>query len=111
MAAGDRDSLSLPLASCSQLLEVLLLWEDWYSCQEKGGNTGRLDGCQFMKNHFDGIKMLAVFKSFFIFAFCFCFFGGWVKPGAYGSSQARGSIGAAAAGLRHRHSNTGSLTH
>ena len=30
---------------------------------------------------------------------------------AYGSSQARGQIGAAAAGLHHSHSNAGSLTH
>ena len=31
-------------------------------------------------------------------------------PAAYGRSQARGRIGAAAAGLHHSHSNTGSLT-
>ena len=32
-------------------------------------------------------------------------------PAAYGSSQARGWIGAAASGLHHSHCNTGSLTH
>ena len=32
-------------------------------------------------------------------------------PEAYGSSQARGRIGAAAAGLHHSHSNTGSELH
>ena len=32
-------------------------------------------------------------------------------PAAYGCSQAGGSIGALAAGLRHSHRNTGSLTH
>ena len=32
-------------------------------------------------------------------------------PSAYESSQARGLIGATAAGLHHRHSNAGSLTH
>ena len=32
-------------------------------------------------------------------------------PVAYGDSQARGWIGAAAAGLHHSHSNAGSLTH
>ena len=40
------------------------------------------------------------------------FFGG--REGihtAYGSSQARGQIGAAAAGLDHSHSNTGSKPH
>ena len=37
----------------------------------------------------------------------FCFFG--AKPAPYGSSQARGLIGATAAGLRH--SNARSLTH
>ena len=30
---------------------------------------------------------------------------------AYGGSQARGQIGAMAAGLHHTHSNAGSLTH
>ena len=32
-------------------------------------------------------------------------------PGAYRGSQARGWIGAAAAGLHHSHNNTGYLTH
>ena len=32
-------------------------------------------------------------------------------PAAYGGSQARGQIRAAAAGPHHSHSNTGSLTH
>ena len=32
-------------------------------------------------------------------------------PGAYESSQAKGSIGAAAAGLHHSHSNTRSELH
>ena len=36
------------------------------------------------------------------------FFGGMAKPAACGSSQARGPIGAAAAGLHHSHSNAGS---
>ena len=42
----------------------------------------------------------------------FFFFGlfaiSWAAPMAYGGSQARGLIGAAAAGLRQSHSNTGS---
>ena len=32
----------------------------------------------------------------------------WAAPAAYGGSQARGPIGAAAAGLHHSHSNAGS---
>ena len=32
----------------------------------------------------------------------------WAAPAAYGSSQARGQIGAIAIGLRQRHSNSGS---
>ena len=32
-------------------------------------------------------------------------------PAAYGSSQARGPIGAIAAGLHHSHSNAGSESH
>ena len=43
------------------------------------------------------------FNPFFFFFFLFK-----AKPAAYGGSQVRGLIGAAAAGLRHNHSNTGS---
>ena len=40
-----------------------------------------------------------------LFYFIFCLFR--AAPMAYGSSQARGRIGAAAAGMCYRHSNTG----
>ena len=43
-------------------------------------------------------------KCVFLFLFLFFLFG--ATPAAYGSSQARGQIGAAAASLRHIHSNT-----
>ena len=43
---------------------------------------------------------------FFLFWFFFR-----ATPVAYGSSQARGGIGAAAAGLHHSHSNVGSEPH
>ena len=40
------------------------------------------------------------------FFFLFLFFAiSWAAPEAYGSCQDRGLIGAAAAGLHHRHSN------
>ena len=39
----------------------------------------------------------------------FCLFK--AAPTAYGGSQARGQIGATAAGLCHSHSNTGSEQH
>ena len=52
---------------------------------------------------------ISVFFFVFFFLFFFCLF----RPtsAAYGGSQARGLIGATAAGLRHSHSNSGSLTH
>ena len=40
-----------------------------------------------------------------------CLFVFMAAPEAYGSSQARGQIGAAAAGLCHSHSNTRSKPH
>ena len=44
-------------------------------------------------------------------SFFFCLFAiSWAAPAAYGGSQARGRIGAAAAGLRQSHSNAG-LSH
>ena len=47
--------------------------------------------------------------GFFFFFFFFPFFR--ATPTAYGSSQARGQLGATAAGLHHSHSNTGSELH
>ena len=46
---------------------------------------------------------------FFFFFFFFCIFR--AAPAAYGGSQARGLIGAVAAGLHHSHSNMGSEPH
>ena len=54
-------------------------------------------------------KKLQYKKSFF-FGFCLLSFF-LAAPVAYGGSQARGQIGAIAAGLHHSHSNARSLTH
>ena len=48
-----------------------------------------------------------VFFSFFFLPFCLFAFS-WADPSAYGSSQARGQIGAIGAGLSQSHSNAGS---
>ena len=46
---------------------------------------------------------------FFLLFVCFCLFAiSRAAPTAYGGSQARGRIGAVAAGRRQRHSNAGS---
>ena len=45
-------------------------------------------------------------KKYTFFFFFFCLFR--ATPAAYGDSQARGQIGAVAAGLHHSHSNAGS---
>ena len=49
---------------------------------------------------------LNTFSSFFFFLFSFFF--SRAAPTAYGGSQARGLIGASAAGLCHHYSNAGS---
>ena len=49
------------------------------------------------------ILKIAISPSFFVFS--------RAAHTAYGGSQARGQIGAVAAGLYHSHSNAGSLTH
>ena len=46
---------------------------------------------------------------FILFFFLFCLFK--ATPMAYGGSQARGPVGAAAAGLHQSHSNAGSELH
>ena len=59
------------------------------------------------------IQTLSFFLNLFIFIFYFLwlFAISWAAPAAYGGSQARGQIGAAAAGLHQSHSNTGSEPH
>ena len=49
------------------------------------------------------------YSIYFFFPFLLLLFV--ASPAAYGGSQARGQIRAAANGLHHSHSNTGSLTH
>ena len=51
----------------------------------------------------------SILEFFFVCVCLFAFSG--VTPAAYGGSQARGPIRAVAAGLRQRHSNTGSEPH
>ena len=52
---------------------------------------------------------LIVGMLLFIYLFIFCLFAiSWAAPAAYGGSQARGVIGAVAAGLCQSHSNAGS---
>ena len=56
------------------------------------------------------MRHLLFFSFLFSFSFfVFCLFR--AAPAAYGSSQARGLIGAVAAGLRHSHSNDRSKPH
>ena len=54
------------------------------------------------------IFKVGFFVGFVLFCFFVCLFAfSRAAPVAYGGSQARGQIGAIAAGLRHSHSNTG----
>ena len=62
-------------------------------------NDGHSDKCEVLP-HCSGVFVVVV-------VVLFCFFL-WPHPVAYGGSQARGRIGAAAASLCHSHSNMGS---
>ena len=56
--------------------------------------------------------MSQLFTYLFIYLFTYCFFAfSRATPAAYGGSQARGLIRAAAASLRQSHSNAGSKLH
>ena len=52
--------------------------------------------------HFAALLQVKVFVFVCLFVFSYA------APAAYGGSQARGLIGAVAAGLHHSHSNAGS---
>ena len=54
-----------------------------------------------------GLRLDGFVGEFFFFFFVFLLFL-WAAPAAYGGSQARGQIGAAATGLCQSHSNVGS---
>ena len=56
-----------------------------------------------MKNMLTSDQLPQTLNNFF---FLFAIF--WAVPAAYGGCQARGRIGAVAAGLHHSHSNAGS---
>ena len=73
-----------------------------YSRARPGGIQGQ---AQFIAK-LNGNGLWIFFLSFFFFFF-FVFLSFRVAPMAYGGSQTRGLIRAAAAGLRHSHSNTG----
>ena len=60
-----------------------------------------LEGGSYLKS----VKYDKYYRNFLSFGFF------RAMPAAYGSSQARGQIGATAAGLRHSHKNTGSKLH
>ena len=64
--------------------------------------------CLFLKltNVLEMFHIDMTYYSFFLNFFLFR-----ATPTAYGRSQARGQIRAAAAGLYHSHSNTGSKSH
>ena len=57
-----------------------------------------------MKAIFSNTEFSFFFLSFFFFSSVFCLLR--ATPVAYGGSQAKGLIGATAAGLRQSHSNT-----
>ena len=73
-------------------------------------NDGNLDlsddyvGVYVYKNSLSSLFRFVFFCFFFFFLFM-------AAPIAYGSSQARGQIGAIAAGLHHSHSTTRSEPH
>ena len=56
-----------------------------------------------------GVALKKTPQNLFSYLFLFVFLPfSWAAPTAYGGSQARGLIGAAATGLRQSHSNAGS---
>ena len=71
-------------------------------CLFSSGNEVRCTG--------RGLGLFMEVISFFLFFFFFVFFFAFSRATlvAYGGSQARGPIGAAATGLRQSHSNAGS---
>ena len=63
-----------------------------------------------MRSHIADCFYVHEVQYLYIYLFClFCYF--YAAPAAYGGSQARGRMGAVAAGLHQSHSNVGSEPH
>ena len=72
----------------------------------------KLDVNHHLPPRYSSPEFLSFFSFFFLFFFFFFFFLLFrATPEAYGGSQARGPVGATAAGLHHSHSNTRSKLH
>ena len=55
---------------------------------------------------------MRILGTFYVFILFICLFAiSWAAPEAYGGSQARGLMGATAAGLHQSHSNAASKLH
>ena len=67
-----------------------------------------LSSASLIRSSASCILLLVASNEFFFFFGLFA--TSWATPAAYGGSQARGRIGAVAAGLCHSHSNTRSET-
>ena len=85
-----------------------LTWELPYTMgaalkrKKKGGDLTFNHISNFLKSYYLILNELFIYLIFFLFM---------ATPAAYGSSQARTWIGAAAAGLHHSHTNAGSEAH
>ena len=118
----DKDTDTEVLVECRSLL----LWDSWRTPGSQGRLPGGGDIGVALRGSIScplwgsvgralGFPLLLLLLLFFLFCFVLLF---RAALGAYGSSQARGRIAAAAAGIRAAsvtytpaHSNTGSLTH
>ena len=89
--------------ACGKILEVLHQ-HGHSTCVQMVG----LWGSSWFFSLFQNIYNVGFFLFCFVL-FCFCLFR--AAPVAYGSSQARGQIGAIAASLHHSHSNARSKPH
>ena len=81
--------LGYPLQKCSFI--IICIWNESLK----------------ISHFFLPFKLLFYLKKFYFCLFAFS----WAAPTAYGGSQTRGRIGAAAAGLHKSHSNSGSEPH
>ena len=90
-------------------LDLTMIYWMWHQMhrQQKNRDMKMKDFCvkKMESLHIIGGNLYLFIYLFSLFVFS------RVAPTAYGGSQARGQIGAAAASLHHSHSNTRSLTH
>ena len=97
----SQDPIQVTTFSTKIFLTLTFLWSEFFSKQETEFGV--------LQQFFPTPKVIFIYLNFFFFLFFSAI--SWAASVAHGGSQARGPVGAEAAGPRQSHSKAGSETY